>query len=304
MRREPNGMKENVNPEVEKLKATCAELEEQVKLLVKTELKLRRTQAELIESKKIIEAQNRTLEEKVRERTVKLERTNAELADFAHIASHDLKEPLRKVSVNAGRLRELCQEQLNPPGHEYLDRIVHAARRMEDLITDLLRYADVSAADEPFTAVDLSRLAAEVVSDLEASIEKSGGRVNVAALPVLAADPLQMRQLFQNLISNALKFHKPGGTPVVTIREVKAPDSAFCGLAFEDNGIGIDPRHIERIFNVFQRLHSRSEYEGSGIGLAICKKIAERHGGSIQVDSTPGAGAVFTVWLPCRRDPA
>lgn len=294
-------MRENPRSEIERLTATCAELEDQVKLLVKTELKLRRTQAELLESKKTIETYNKNLEEKVRERTEELLRRNQELEDFAHVASHDLKEPLRKVSVNAGRLEELCRDSLDQNRHAYLERILSAASRMESLITDLLRYTDVTVHSDPFTTVDLTRTAEDVVSDLEVSLERSGGRVAVSPLPVIEADPVQMRQLFQNLIGNALKFHQPGRPPVVTVREVPSPDREFCAVAVEDNGIGIEEKYIDRIFGVFQRLHSRDTFEGSGIGLAICKKIAERHGGSIRVESTPGTGTIFTVSLPCRR---
>ncbi len=294
-------MRENPRLEIERLTAVCAELEDQVKLLVKTELKLRRTQAELLESKKTIETYNKNLEEKVRERTEELLRRNQELEDFAHVASHDLKEPLRKVSVNAGRLEELYRNSLDQNGHAYLERILSAASRMESLITDLLRYTDITVHSDPFTTVDLAHTAEDVVSDLEVSLERSGGRVAVGPLPVIEADPVQMRQLFQNLIGNALKFHQPDRPPVVIVREVPSPDREFCGVAVEDNGIGIEGKYIDRIFGVFQRLHSRDTFEGSGIGLAICKKIAERHGGSIRVESTPGTGTIFTVSLPCRH---
>jgi light-regulated signal transduction histidine kinase (bacteriophytochrome) len=294
-------MSKDKNNDREQLAATCAELEEQVKLLVKTELKLRRTQAELVESKKTIEEYNRNLEEKVRKRTEELLRRNEELSDFAHMASHDLKEPLRKVSVNAERLREEFHHCLKKAGDKYLERILSATTRMHSLINDLLRYADVTVHSDPFTMVDLSRTAADVMSDLEVSVEKSRGHVSITPLPVIEADPLQMRQLFQNLIGNALKFHQPDRPPVVTVREVKPSNSGLCGVAFEDNGIGIDSSHRDRAFGIFQRLNNRNDYEGSGIGLAICKKIVERHHGSIHIDSTPGQGTVFTVYLPYRQ---
>ncbi len=148
--------------------------------------------------------------------------------------------------------------------------------------------------------VDLSDLIGEVLSDLEVRIVKTGGEVNVGDLPVISADPTQMRQLFQNLIGNALKFHKPGEKPIVQVRSVPNNDSG-CQIVVEDNCIGFDERYLERIFAPFQRLHGRSEYEGSGIGLAICKKIVERHGGSITARSTPDEGSLFIIDLPARR---
>jgi light-regulated signal transduction histidine kinase (bacteriophytochrome) len=297
-------MNDGGDAEIKRLTAACLELEEQVKLLVKTELKLRRTQAELVDSKRKIEEANRTLEEKVRERTRELERKNVELADFTSIVSHDLKEPLRKISVFGDRLRELCGPALDERGRDFVDRIRISAARMARLIDDLLAYTRVTTRLEPCAAVDLSRILDEVLTDLEVTIEKTAARVDASPLPAIEADPVQMRQLFQNLVGNALKFHAPDRPPVVRVSCRRLPDDGDCEIVFEDNGIGIAPEHFERIFGVFQRLHSREDYEGSGIGLAVCKKIAERHGGSISVESAPGEGAKFIVRLPLRRKPA
>ena len=168
---------------------------------------------------------------------------------------------------------------------------------MQSLLAGLLDYSRVATASEPFKDVDLSYLIGEVLSDLEVRIVKTGGEVQVGTLPVVSADPIQMRQLFQNLIGNALKFHKPGVKPIVQIRSAPNADSG-CQIIVEDNGIGFEEQFIEKIFAPFQRLHGRSEYEGTGMGLAICKKIVERHGGSITVTSTPGTGTCFIVRLP------
>jgi len=169
--------------------------------------------------------------------------------------------------------------------------------RMQSLLTGLLDYSRVTTAAEPFKEVDLSDLISEVLSDLEVRIVMTGGEVHVETLPAISADPTQMRQLFQNLIGNALKFHKPGEKPMVQVRSVSCTDSG-CRIIVEDNGIGFEERYLERIFAPFQRLHGRNEYEGTGMGVAICKKIIERHGGSITAKSNPGKGSTFIIELP------
>jgi light-regulated signal transduction histidine kinase (bacteriophytochrome) len=296
-------IKDDRDEEIRMLRAACAELEEQVKLLVKTELKLRRTQAELMDSQKKIEVSNRTLEKKVRERTQELERRNAELADFASIVSHDLKEPLRKISVFGDRLRDVFRPALDERGLDFIERIRSSAERMSNLINDLLSYTRVTAGAETHGLVDLSRIMGEVTADLEIRIEKSAGIVTASGLPFLEADPVQMRQLFQNFISNALKFHAPDRPPVIRVTGRTVTGAGACEIVFEDNGIGIEPRYFDKIFGVFQRLHSRDDYEGSGIGLAICKKIVEHHTGSIRLESTPGKGTMFIIRLPLKQKP-
>lgn len=250
-------------------------------------------------------------EEKLRDFATRLERSNRELQDFAYVASHDLQEPLRKVTVFGDRLKAKCGEALGEEGHDYLDRMLKAAGRMQNLINDLLTFSRVTTKAQPFEAVDLSKVAQEVLSDLEAGIEQRQAVVEVGPLPTVEAEPLQMRQLLQNLIGNALKFHRPDVKPVVrvaaTIHREQRPDAPrnappreLLRLTVADNGIGFDEKYLDRIFNVFQRLHSRSAYEGTGMGLAITRKIVEHHGGQVTAHSKPGEGATFVVTLPLR----
>jgi two-component system, LuxR family, sensor kinase FixL len=253
--------------------------------------------------------ERRLAEQTLRKQAKELARSNAELEQFAYVASHDLQEPLRKIQAFGDRLKTKCADSLSDDGRDYLGRMQNAAGRMQTLIHDLLALSRVATNPQPFAAVDLHAVAWDVVSDLESRIEQLGGRVEIGALPAVMADRLQMSQLLQNLIGNALKFHKPGHRPVVQVQAEAVPltlDAAshattapLCRLIVQDNGIGFDAKYQERIFQVFQRLHGRNEYEGSGIGLAICRKIAERHGGSITAQSTPGSGARFIVTLPC-----
>jgi PAS domain S-box-containing protein len=248
------------------------------------------------------------LELRVRERTAalnsymaKLEQSNRALQDFASIAAHDMKEPLRKVISFGNMLGHKFGDSLGQSGNEYLNRMLRSTERMQSLLTSLFEYSKVTMNPEPFQEIDLNDIIQEVLSDLEVRIVKSGGEVDVGDLPVISADPTQMLQLFQNLIGNALKFHKPGEKPMVRIRFVSDPGSV-CQIIVEDNGIGFEERYLDRIFAPFQRLHGRSsQYEGTGMGLAICKKIVERHGGSITASSTPGTGTCFIVRLPLRQ---
>jgi PAS domain S-box-containing protein len=253
--------------------------------------------------------ERRLAEQALQKQAKELARSNAELEQFAYVASHDLQEPLRKIQAFGDRLKTKCADSLSDDGRDYLGRMQNAAGRMQTLIQDLLALSRVATHPQPFAPVDLHAVVWDVVSDLESRIEQLGGRVEIGALPAVMADRLQMSQLLQNLIGNALKFHKPGQRPVVHVRAEAvppafdaaphAPTAPLCRLIVQDNGIGFDPKYQERIFQVFQRLHGRNEYEGSGIGLAICRKIAERHGGSITAESTPGSGARFIVTLPC-----
>jgi PAS domain S-box-containing protein len=228
-----------------------------------------------------------------------LQRSNRELEQFASVASHDLQEPLRKIRAFGDRLQACFSETLGEQGRQYIERMQSAAARMQTLIEDLLTYSRVTSKAQPFADVDLAREVRQVVSDLEARIHQTGGRVDVGDLPAVRADATQMRQLFQNLIGNALKFHRPDEPPVVTVRGRAL--AAGCEITVEDNGIGFEPEYRERIFQLFQRLHGRSEYDGTGIGLAVCKKIVERHGGSITATGAPGRGATFTITLPGRQ---
>jgi two-component system, LuxR family, sensor kinase FixL len=238
-----------------------------------------------------------------------LERSNRELEQFAYVASHDLQEPLRKIRTFGDRLQMRCADKLDEVGTDCLLRMQSAAERMQTLIDGILSLSRVTTQGQNFVVVDLAEIAREVVSDLEVQIEKVGGRVEVGHLPAIQADPLQMRQLLQNLIANGLKFHRVEQPPVVKVqgrfvhgREHRKPGVSVsqeqCRIVFEDNGIGFEQKHDERIFGVFQRLHPRDVFEGMGIGLALCRKIVERHGGSITARSVPGQGSVFEVLLP------
>ena len=231
----------------------------------------------------------------------RLERSNQELESFAYIASHDLQEPLRKIQTFGERLKTTCSDALGPEGRDYVERMQKAAVRMRGLIDDLLAFSRVSSKARPFTRVDLSTVVREVLEDLTPGIERTGARITLGPLPVLEADPTQMRQLFQNLLGNALKFRREGVPPVLSVRATLPPDTQRCELEVEDNGIGFEEKYTDRIFNVFQRLHGRGQYEGSGIGLAICRKIAERHGGIITARSTPGVGSTFRFSLPLKQ---
>ena len=250
----------------------------------------------------------RDSETKLRQFTTQLERSNRELQDFAYVASHDLQEPLRKIVVFGERLKDQSGEKLGPESRDYLERMQRAAARMQTLINDLLTFSRVTTKARPFTQVDLAEVAREVVTDLEGRIELVKGRVEVETLPLIDADALQMRQLLQNLIGNALKFRRPEAPPVVKVAAQIIADPSLetgaggarklCRLTVSDNGIGFDEKYLDRIFNVFQRLHTRNEYEGTGMGLAIARKIVLYHRGEITATSKPGAGTTFIVTLP------
>jgi len=229
--------------------------------------------------------------------TVELRRSNAELEKFAYIASHDLQEPLRKIRAFGDRLRDKFRPQLGDQGQDYLDRMLSSAGRMSRLIDDLLTFSRVATHAHPFEPVDLTAITRDATADLENRANLTGGRIEVGDLPAANADPTQMRQLMQNLIGNALKFHRPGVPPVVKVTG-RLVGAAACEIRVEDNGIGFDEKYLDRIFEVFQRLHGRDDYEGTGIGLAICKKIVDRHGGTLTAHSRPGEGAAFVVTLP------
>ncbi len=255
-----------------------------------------------------------------------LARSNAELEQFAFVASHDLQEPLRKIQAFGDRLKTKCDEAKLEAGRDYLERMQNAAARMRNLIDDLLTFSRVISRTEPFAAVNLRTVVQDVLGDLEFRIEKTGAKVEVGELPTIDADATQMRQLMQNLISNALKFQAPGATPEVSVtarlvsgatpngqttflaRKTSeagpAGEETFCELTVRDNGIGFDEKYLDKIFAVFQRLHGRQEYEGTGVGLAVCRRIVDRHAGRITAQSKPGAGASFIIWLPVRQKPA
>lgn len=233
-----------------------------------------------------------------------LQRSNQELQDFAYVASHDLQEPLRKIQAFGNLLAEEYSPVLGE-GKTYIERMRNAASRMQILINDLLIFSRITSKALPFSEVNLTMTAQEVVIDLETLLLATSGTVEIDALPVIEADPLQMRQLLQNLIGNALKFHKLDSPPVVHVSaEVRVDPQTSdeqCLLTVADNGIGFDEKYLDRIFIVFQRLHGRGEYEGTGIGLAVVRKIVERHSGTITAQSTVGKGSTFQVILPMHQ---
>lgn len=235
-----------------------------------------------------------------------LEQTR-EFQEFAYAVSHDLQEPLRKVIAFGDRLRDKCAPQLGEDGLGYLDRMQDATKRMSALINDLLELSRISTKARAPVPVNLNTIVSEVLSDLEVAVEKAQGKVDVGALPTIDADPTQMRQLFQNLIGNALKFRKRDVAPLikVTAEPVANPvpleeegGGRQWQIKVQDNGIGFEEKYCEKIFEVFQRLHGRSEYQGSGVGLALCRKIVVRHNGSITAEASPSAGATFLITVP------
>jgi PAS domain S-box-containing protein len=267
--------------------------------------------------------ERRLSEDKLAHKAAELARSNAELEQFAFVASHDLQEPLRKIQAFGDRLKVKCDAVQLAEGRDYLERMQSAAARMQTLINDLLAFSRIIRSSQPFTNADLDAITREVLGDLEHRIEKTGARVEVGKLPAIEADPLQMRQLLQNLIGNALKFQAPGSVPVVKIdaqlvtrdqiREdavfrnpppTASSEDKFCVLTVQDNGIGFEEQYLEKIFAVFQRLHGRGEYEGTGVGLAVCRRITDRHGGLITAQSKPGEGSIFIVILPLRQPEA
>jgi len=244
----------------------------------------------------------RLTEWRLAEQHRELERSNAALDEFASVASHDLQEPVRKILSFGDLLNTSAGLALEGNAREHLARMLSAAARMRTLISDLLLYSQVTTRVQPFARTDLARVAREVIADLETSIAESGGRVEFGELPVIDADALQMRQLLQNLLGNALKYRQKDTPPVVRLScSSPPPGGGDCTITVTDNGIGFNEKHAGKIFRMFVRLHGRAEYEGSGIGLAICRKIVERHGGTIVATSTAGAGAIFTVTLPVTQ---
>ncbi|HEV3128657.1 MAG TPA: ATP-binding protein [Solirubrobacteraceae bacterium] len=254
--------------------------------------KLRGANVRMAETNRALEATNQELDTRARE----LARSNAELDQFASIASHDLKEPLRKVRTFTQQVAAVDAQNLSEQSLDYIERANLAAERMQQLIDDLLKYSRVSTHGRPFAPLDLNQLTAGVLQDLELEVVRAGAAVRVGNLPTINGDASQMRQLMQNLISNALKFRREGVPTEVTIDGTAVDGVAR--IVVRDNGIGFEPEYNGRIFRVFERLHGRGRYPGTGIGLALCLKIAERHGGTVTADGVPDVGASFTVTIP------
>jgi light-regulated signal transduction histidine kinase (bacteriophytochrome) len=239
------------------------------------------------------------LEIRVAERTAELERKNRALQDFALIASHDLQEPLRKIQTFGDLLVTKFHHFPDEHARDYVGRMQKAAARMELLVNSLLKYSRLSSRVQFYSQADLSEAVRNALSNLEIRIKETGGRIMVEPLPTLEADISQISQVFQNLISNALKFHRKDAQPRVRIycRRLENGTGGYA-VCVEDTGIGFEEKYLDRIFMPFQRLHGRSEYNGVGMGLAICKKIVERHRGTITARSKEGEGSTFIFTLP------
>jgi light-regulated signal transduction histidine kinase (bacteriophytochrome) len=235
------------------------------------------------------------VEEALKAQTDNLARSNDELDRFACVASHDLQEPLRMVTRFTQLLSERYSGELDETARDYIHFAKDGATRMQEMVRNLLEYARVNSKDIELRPTDCRAVVSSVLQDLRAAIEESGALVEADPLPVVTADPVRLGQLFQNLIGNAIKFR---GQAAPRVR-ISAADTRVDWLfSVRDNGIGIDPRQAGRVFEIYQRLHTNTEYPGAGIGLAICKKVVERHGGRIWVESQPGAGSTFFFTLP------
>jgi signal transduction histidine kinase len=243
-------------------------------------------------------AQNQQLRQEIAAREqvqAALRRSNAELEQLAYVASHDMQEPLRMIASYLQLVADRYGDALDADGHEFIGYAVDGAKRMQALISDMLAYSRVSTRARPFQPTDSARIVATAERHLQIAIEEGGAEIERGELPVVLGDEVQLLQLFQNLIGNAIKFR--GQAPPRVRVTAEPADDGWC-FSVGDNGIGIAPEYFERIFVLFQRLHGRKEYPGTGIGLALCKRIVERHGGRIWVESTAGQGSVFRFTLP------
>ena len=252
---------------------------------IRNKLKVRKQQEVLRRSRDELE-----------ERTLELERRNRDLQDFAFIAAHDLSEPLRKIQTLGSLLEAKGADRLSEQERDYISRMTGSANRMHELLNAFLSYSRIETKGERFSPVKLDEVIWDSVTDLEVAIRNVQAHVEVEPLPIVKGDPHQLRQLFQNLVANALKYRRAGVRPLIKIHGEIHNETGR--IFVEDNGIGFDEKYIDKIFQPFQRLHGKNEYSGTGIGLAICKKIIERHGGTITAKSTPGRGSTFIIEVP------
>ncbi|GAA4740512.1 PAS domain-containing sensor histidine kinase [Flavisolibacter ginsenosidimutans] len=285
------------------LSLTTLALEEGISLsIILTDLTAqKRAQQQLHENNLKLEESNRALET-----------SNHDLQQFASIASHDLQEPLRKITIFSNLLKER-NEALSPEAKKYLEKIIESSSRMKTLIIDILNYSKLSANDHTFEQVDLNKIVADIKEDFELLIAEKGAIIRSGELPTLAANKGQIRQVFQNIVSNALKFTKPGINPVIDVKAKRIGEKSFAAaeqkdgnyvlLCFKDNGIGFGQQYVQHIFSLFERLNSKDKYEGTGIGLAIAKKIVEKHNGLINAVSKEGEGSEFQIILPFTQNP-
>jgi PAS domain S-box-containing protein len=269
--------------------------------------KVTRDLTERKEAEEALKQNSLELEKKNRE----LDAMNQELASFAYVSSHDLQEPLRKIQTFATRIVETEEQALSAKAKDYFGRMQNAALRMQKLIEDLLTYSRTNTSEKKFEEVNLNGLVNEVKADLKEIIDSKHARISVATLPTLPVIKFQFAQLITNIFTNALKFAKADVAPDIKVNYRKVngdtlheenvnPKKQYHHLSITDNGIGFEPEHKHKIFEVFQRLHGRSEYSGTGIGLAICKKIVDNHAGIISADSEPEKGATFNIYIPVK----
>jgi signal transduction histidine kinase len=306
-----------INPELLKAKVAVFvelyhknhELRQQEQRLTITNANLEKEIYERKNSERMVKDLNKQLIENIQQ----LKASNEELERFAYVASHDLQEPLRKIIVFGGRLSSEYSNFLDSEGRSFLQRMLKASERMQMLIRNLLAFSRSSTSSEALEEVDLNALVTTVLSDLEVIIEQKKAQVTVGPLPVVSAVPAQFRQVFQNLIINSLKFSKSDAVPEIEIfsDQIKGIDipglnkdkysEDFCRIFIRDNGIGFDMQYSSQIFLAFKRLHTYDQFEGTGIGLSICKKIIERHNGFITADSEEQKGSTFIITLPVRQ---
>jgi signal transduction histidine kinase len=251
--------------------------------------------------KEIRDAKNREVrrsaEEELKRWAEEMARSNEDLQRFAYVTSHDLSEPLRMVSLHVQSLREELGDQLHASAQESIDYAIEGTQRMKSLIEDLLSYSRIQMTDLAFRSVDCNAVFQQALANLDSSIQSKQAKIKCDRLPTVYVDAVPMLQVFQNLLSNALKFHPPNQAPIIEISTSKVEGKGWL-FQVKDNGIGIESQYFDRIFTVFQRLHTREKFPGNGIGLSVCKKIIERFGGEIWVESKHGEGSVFMFTLP------
>lgn len=305
-----------INPELLRFKVSVfVDLYRKTHQLMLQERKLMAVNAYLekeIEERRMSEEKVRLLNEQLLQNNTELKGINEELDRFAYVASHDLQEPLRKILIFSDVVSVKLQDKMEPEVQNSLEKITKASERMQKLINDLLRFSRHANSQEDYDKIDLNKIVEEVMQDMDMDIQKKEAAIHVSALPIIWAIPSQIRQVIQNLISNALKFAKQDMPLKMQISSRLVPASSikpgaaatatnFHQVIFKDNGIGFDPKYADEIFVVFKRLHSYHEFEGTGIGLSICKKIIEKHNGYITADGKQGEGATFTISLPERE---
>jgi signal transduction histidine kinase len=292
-----------INPELLRYKVSVfVELYQKTHQLLNHERKLlsaNKKLAQEVEERILKEEKIRLLNEQLLENNIQLKTTIEELDRFAYVASHDLQEPLRKILVFSDKLQTKYKDSLDAEVSQSLEKIAKASARMQSLINDLLKFSRQTTVNDDFVPISLDQLIQDVIADLEVEIETASAQLQVNTLPEIWGIPSQIRQLFQNLLSNAIKFRKKDGIPVVQIYH-----ESWNGLnrvVIQDNGIGFDPKYSDEIFMVFKRLHSYHEFEGSGVGLSICKKIIDKHSGSIRAESKIDEGSKFIIEFPAIK---